>query len=83
MIIVAAFELLIPINIKNVVDGIVESKSSFDQIKEYSFEILLLIFGVFIFSSTFSYILNITGQKIMRNIRDNVFDHTKVATRFL
>lgn len=75
MIIVAAFELLIPINIKNVVDGIVESKSSFDQIKEYSFEILLLIFGVFIFSSTFSYILNITGQKIMRNIRDNVFDH--------
>ena len=75
MIIVAAFELLIPINIKNVVDGIVESKSSFDQIKVYSFEILLLIFGVFIFSSTFSYILNITGQKIMRNIRDNVFDH--------
>ena len=75
MIIVAAFELLIPINIKNVVDGIVESKSSFDQIKEYSFEILFLMFGVFIFSSTFSYILNITGQKIMRNIRDNVFDH--------
>ena len=75
MVVVAIFELLVPINIKEVVDNIVESKSTYENIKNSSFKILGLIVGVFIFSSTFSYILNITGQKIMKNIRDNVFDH--------
>jgi len=75
MVIVAIFELLVPINIKEVVDNIVESKSTYENIKNSSFKILGLIVGVFIFSSTFSYILNITGQKIMKNIRDDVFDH--------
>ena len=75
MLIVASFELLVPINIKQVIDSIVESKSSLESIKSHSYYVLLLIFGVFIFSSVFSYILNITGQKIMRNIRDSVFDH--------
>ena len=75
MVVVAIFELLVPINIKEVVDNIVESKSTYENIKNSSFKILGLIVGVFIFSSTFSYILNITGQKIMKNIRDDVFDH--------
>ena len=75
MLIVASFELLIPINIKQVIDNIVESKSSLNSIKNHSYYVLFLIIGVFIFSSIFSYILNITGQKIMRNIRDSVFDH--------
>ena len=75
MVVVAIFELLVPINIKEVVDNIVESKSTYENIKNSSFKILGLIVGVFIFSSTFSYILNITGQKIMKNIRDHVFDH--------
>ena len=75
MLIVASFELLIPINIKQVIDNIVESKSSLNSIKNHSYYVLFLIIGVFIFSSIFSYILNITGQKIMRNIRDSVFNH--------
>jgi len=75
MVVVAIFELLVPVNIKEVVDNIVESKSTYENIKNSSFKILGLIVGVFIFSSTFSYILNITGQKIMKNIRDHVFDH--------
>ena len=37
MLIVASFELLIPINIKQVIDSIVESKSSLDSIKSHSY----------------------------------------------
>ncbi|MFL2630599.1 MAG: ABC transporter ATP-binding protein [Thermodesulfobacteriota bacterium] len=75
MAIVASFELFIPYKIKFVIDGIVNSEIDKQAIKTTSFQILFLIFGIFIFSSLFSYILNITGQKIMYKIRETLFSH--------
>ena len=75
MAIVASFELFIPYKIKFVIDGIVNSEIDKQAIKTTSFQILFFIFGIFIFSSLFSYILNITGQKIMYKIRETLFSH--------
>ena len=75
MIIVAYFELLIPYKIKEVIDGILSGGITQDIIKSNAYSILFFIAVIFIFSSLFSYILNISGQKIMFNIRQSLFRH--------
>ena len=75
MIVVAYFELLIPYKIKEVVDGILVGQMNEELIKRTAFIILSYIILIFIFSSLFSYILNISGQKIMFNIRKSLFAH--------
>ena len=75
MIVVAYFELLIPYKIKEVVDGILVGQMNEELIKRTAFIILAYIILIFIFSSLFSYILNISGQKIMFNIRKSLFAH--------
>ena len=75
MIIVAYFELLIPYKIKEVVDGILSGEITQNIIKSSAYSILGFIAVIFIFSSLFSYILNISGQKIMFNIRESLFGH--------
>jgi ABC-type multidrug transport system fused ATPase/permease subunit len=37
--------------------------------------LLLSLFGIFLFSSLYTYLLNYSGQKIMHNIRVGVFSH--------
>ncbi len=75
MIIVAYFELLIPYKIKEVVDGILLGEMNQELIEQNAYAILGFIVLIFIFSSLFSYILNISGQKIMFNIRKSLFGH--------
>ena len=75
MIIVAYFELLIPYKIKEVIDGILSGEITQNIIKSSAYSILGFIAVIFIFSSLFSYILNISGQKIMFNIRESLFGH--------
>mgnify|MGYP001433456772 FL=1 len=75
MVIVAYFELLIPLKLKEIVDSIVSGIATKSQIKETSIKVFFFILGVFLFSSLFSYILNISGQKIMKEIRDEIFNH--------
>lgn len=75
MIIVAYFELLIPYKIKEVVDGILNGGINNQSINAIAYEILLFIVTIFIFSALFSYILNISGQKIMFSIRESLFSH--------
>ena len=73
MVLVAYFELLIPYKIKEVVDGILSSQINESEIEVSAYKILFFISMIFIFSSLFSYILNISGQKIMFSIRESVF----------
>jgi ATP-binding cassette subfamily B multidrug efflux pump len=73
MVLVAYFELLIPYKIKEVVDGILSSQINESGIEVSAYKILFFISMIFIFSSLFSYILNISGQKIMFSIRESVF----------
>lgn len=73
MVMVAYFELLIPYKIKEVVDGILSSQINESEIEVSAYKILFFISMIFIFSSLFSYILNISGQKIMFSIRESVF----------
>ena len=75
MVVVAYFELLIPLKLKEIVDSIVSGIATKSQIKETSIKVFFFILGVFLFSSLFSYILNISGQKIMKEIRDEIFNH--------
>ena len=75
MIIVAYFELLIPYKIKEVIDGILSGEITQNIIKSSAYSILGFFAVIFIFSSLFSYILNISGQKIMFNIRESLFGH--------
>ena len=75
MVIVAYFELLIPYKIKEVIDGILSGKMTRELIELSAYSILSLIAIIFIFSSLFSYILNISGQKIMFSIRESLFRH--------
>lgn len=72
---VAYFELLIPYKIKEVIDGILSKEMTQQLIESSAYSILLFIILIFIFSSLFSYILNISGQKIMFSIRESVFKH--------
>ena len=73
MVMVAYFELLIPYKIKEVVYGILSSQINESEIEVSAYKILFFISMIFIFSSLFSYILNISGQKIMFSIRESVF----------
>lgn len=73
IVMVAYFELLIPYKIKEVVDGILSSQINESEIEVSAYKILFFISMIFIFSSLFSYILNISGQKIMFSIRESVF----------
>ena len=73
MVLVAYFELLIPYKIKEVVDGILSSQINESEIEVSAYKILFFISMIFIFSSLFSYVLNISGQKIMFSIRESVF----------
>jgi len=73
MVLVAYFELLIPYKIKEVVDGILSSQINESKIEVSAYKVLFFISMIFIFSSLFSYILNISGQKIMFSIRESVF----------
>ena len=75
MVIVAYFELLIPYKIKEVIDGILSGKMTRELIELSAYSILSFIAIIFIFSSLFSYILNISGQKIMFSIRESLFRH--------
>ena len=75
MIIVACFEVAIPYKIKEIVDGLISENISKDMIFSVSLDVLLFIVGILIFSTFFSYILNITGQKIMNEIRMTTFNH--------
>ena len=75
MILVAYFELLIPYKIKEVIDGILSGEMTRELIKLSAYSILSFIATIFIFSSLFSYILNISGQKIMFSIRESLFKH--------
>jgi len=75
MVIVAYFELLIPYKIKEVIDGILSGKMTRELIELSAYSILSFIDIIFIFSSLFSYILNISGQKIMFSIRESLFRH--------
>ena len=75
MVIVAYFELLIPYKIKEVIDGILSGEMTRELIKLSAYSILSFIATIFIFSSLFSYILNISGQKIMFSIRESLFKH--------
>ena len=75
MIIVACFEVAIPYKIKEIVDGLISENISKDMIFSVSLYVLLFIVGILIFSTFFSYILNITGQKIMNEIRMTTFNH--------
>ncbi len=75
MIIVACFEVAIPYKIKEIVDGLISENVSKDMIFSISIHVLLFIVGILIFSTFFSYILNITGQKIMNEIRMSTFNH--------
>ena len=75
MIAVASFEITIPYKIKEIVDGLISNEFTKQNILDISFTVLLLVCGVLIFSCIFSYVLNITGQKIMHKIRKTVFSH--------
>tara|TARA_Y100000590_G_scaffold87322_1_gene97929 strand:- start:42 stop:1670 length:1629 start_codon:yes stop_codon:yes gene_type:complete len=75
MIAVASFEITIPYKIKEIVDGLISNEFTKQNILDISFTVLLLVCGVLIFSCIFSYVLNITGQKIMHKIRTTVFSH--------
>ena len=75
MILVACFEIAIPYKMKEIVDGLISGEIDKQIIVSISIYVLLLISGVLIFSSVFSYILNITGQKIMHEIRKSTFSH--------
>ena len=75
MIAVASFEITIPYKIKEIVDGLISNEFTKQNILDISFIVLLLVCGVLIFSCIFSYVLNITGQKIMHKIRTTVFSH--------
>jgi len=75
MILVASFEIAIPYKIKEIVDGLISNEIDKEIIVSISTHVLLLISGILIFSAIFSYILNITGQKIMHEIRQSTFDH--------
>lgn len=44
-------------------------------VKRLAIILLLSLFGVFLFSSLYTYFLNYSGQKIMHNIRVGVFSH--------
>jgi ATP-binding cassette subfamily B multidrug efflux pump len=44
-------------------------------VKRLAIILLLSLFGVFLFSSLYTYFLNFSGQKIMHNIRVGVFSH--------
>jgi ABC-type multidrug transport system fused ATPase/permease subunit len=44
-------------------------------VKRLAIILLLSLFGVFLFSSSYTYFLNYSGQKIMHNIRVGVFSH--------
>lgn len=49
-----------------------------DEIKhvvQFALILFLCLFGIFIFSSLFTYILNYSGHKIMHNMRLQVFSH--------
>ena len=73
MAIVAYFELLIPLKLKEIVDSIISGVATKSEIKETSIKVFFYILGVFLFSSLFSYILNISGQKIMKEINKQKF----------
>ncbi|MEC9381720.1 MAG: ABC transporter ATP-binding protein [Thermodesulfobacteriota bacterium] len=75
MILVAFFEITIPYKIKEIVDGLILNQINKDNILNISLIVLSLICGVLFFSCIFSYVLNITGQKIMHQIRTTVFSH--------
>ncbi len=54
--------------------GILRS-SEISGVKRLAIILLLSLFGVFLFSSSYTYFLNYSGQRIMHNIRVGVFSH--------
>lgn len=82
MLLITVFELYRPMLIGNAIDSFTEAKS-YDVIKHAAFLYLLVLLGGFVCNFLQMWILQLTGQKIIYNIRQEVFEHVhKLSLRF-
>ena len=73
---ITGFELYRPKLMGEAVDLFIK-KGSFSAIKETAVIYLLVLIGSFLFNFLQTWILQLTGQKIIYNIRQEVFEHVQ------
>lgn len=79
---ITGFELYRPMLMGKAVDLFIEN-GSFSAIKETAVIYLLVLIGSFVFNFLQTYILQLTGQNIIYNIRQEVFEHiNRLSLRF-
>ena len=79
---VTALDLYRPIILGNVID-LFKENGNFDDIKVKAFTYLAVIVLIFVFNFGQTWILALTGQKIIYNVRQKVFEHVQsLSLRF-
>ncbi len=79
---ITALDLYRPVILGNVVDIFSES-GDFDAVKEYAIRYLITIVLIFACNFAQTWILALTGQKIIYNVRQQVFEHVQsLSLRF-
>ncbi len=79
---ITGFELYRPVLVGNAIDVFMEN-GNFDEVKKIAFTYLLVLLVSFICNFLQTWILQLTGQSIIYNIRQEVFEHVhNLSLRF-